>query len=114
MIVSEVDSLLDNWQINMLKGFEYKNHTVYFTEYLVIKKCEENVFEVLHNLSSIKTGPFNRETMFKLLCSNRLICIDHNAYDVNYKYKKSGQCCCGAWATSEPNCHAYWCDKYTR
>jgi hypothetical protein len=109
---SETEDLLNNWYMGCDKPFIYKGYTLYWDEYLVIKKEDINTYVVNPNTSSIRLDKtFSKSDMEKMLYSDELQTINDLSIFYDYKYKKSDGCQCGAYATQNPDHHSDWCPK---
>ena len=110
MAPREVDDFLEAWSDGSERGFKLTDPNLFGVEWVVILKREDDRYEVLERRSSCKAGPFNKVQMQKLLGSNRLE-VYSSVWGIDFKYKKSNGCICGAWATKNPDCHSWWCEK---
>jgi hypothetical protein len=108
---SDVNDIVNSWYIGELRGIEYRDYTIYSSEWLIVRRTEDNLFEVLADRSSVDTGPFKKKDMERLFSRDLMKIHDPIPGNDNYKFKKSDNCVCGAWATTEPNLHAYYCPK---
>lgn len=112
MNYSEIEDFLTLWPIDQEKGFKYYDYGLFDAEYVVIQKCNDNLYKIIYEKSTCKDGPFNKEAMGKLLSSKRLVSFGNDGYHINFKRTKSGPCECGAWATRNPTCHTRWCPAH--
>jgi hypothetical protein len=110
MTPTAVDDLMFSWNEGTEKGFKYTDPDLFGVEWLVIIKQSDNLYEVIEKRSSTKAGPFNKDRMQKLLGSNKLE-LYSSTWGIDFKYKKSNGCECGAWATRNPTCHSWTCPK---
>lgn len=110
MTASEIEDFLTLWPVEYEKGFKYYDYGLFDAEYVVVYKANDNLYKILRSKSTCSDGPFNKEKMFKLLSSKRLVPFGNDGYgNINFRKTKCGNCECGAWATSNPTCHARWC-----
>lgn len=110
MAPSVVDDLLDSWTEGTERGFKCTDPNLMSVEWFVIVKKNDDRYEVVEKRSSAKGGPFNKIQMQKLLGADRLE-LYSSVYGIDFKYKKSNGCECGAWNTRNPDCHAWYCPK---
>lgn len=109
MTYSEIEDFLNLWPVDSERGFKYYDYGLGGAEYVVIQKSGDNLYKIIRSKSTCQDGPFNKEQMGKLLSSNRLVSFGNDGYNLNFRKTKCGNCECGAWATSNPTCHARWC-----
>ena len=110
MTPTNVDEMLFSWNDGQEKGFKLIDPDLFGVEWVVLVKRSENLYECIESRSSTKIGPFKKERMQKLLGSDKLQ-LYSSVWGIDFKYKKSNGCECGAWATRNPDCHAWKCPK---
>lgn len=110
MTPSEVEDLVLKWRLEEEKGFKYLDYGTFEDHYVIIKREYENHFVVIASRSTCKDGPFTKEQMEKLLGADKLIPYNNSGgWQIDFKSMRSKGCQCGAWATQNPDCHAYYC-----
>jgi len=112
MAPKEITKLLDAWKLDEELAFHYYEYLL-DVEIVTIKKVEDNLFELVPGKSSINiAGPWYKSDLEKTLGRDGLKTMQVNKF--GEYWKKSDGCICGAWATGDPDCHAYYCAKYRK
>lgn len=110
MVPSEIKQLLDEWPLGDAKVFKLR-YDFAQPDILVILKEKEDLYIVDCFKSTVKHNSFTKDELLKNLNSGKIVHLPGNSTIVNYGNIKTGGCTCGAWSTTEPNCHSYWCSK---
>lgn len=108
---SEANELLDGWELEKGKVFEYRGHW-FDQEMLVIFKKGDDLFEVDWDKSTLKEGPYNRSDFYRLLVQDLLIEKPYQSIHSNYKEERTGGCTCGSWRLGKDYPHDFNCRKY--
>lgn len=114
MSPGDADQFVANWFLTEGKVFDYKDYGWFDTEVLVIIRKDVDLFVVDEKKSTVKDGPFNREQIINLMCRDLLVYKPYSSINTNYKEERASYCVCGAWRTTNPNAHAFYCTKYKR
>lgn len=111
MLQSDINQLFNDWFLDDSKVFKIK-YDFAEPDTLVITKEKYDLFVVdLSKSTTSKFKEFTKDQLQKSLNNGTIVHMPNSSSIVDYKSYRTGGCTCGAWATSNPNCHAYWCDK---
>jgi hypothetical protein len=115
MTEAQAIELLDNWPIEEAKVFYFYDYWPWPSEEIVIiTRLDKHNFVCDANKSTINIGYSTNTEIIKLLTNGKLVENKYGLVNVNYRLEKSKGCVCGAWRTSFPNHHSYWCSKWSR
>jgi hypothetical protein len=111
MLHSDVIHLLDSWLLKDRYVFLSKNY--FSVDYIVLEKITEDLYEFHKNSTVIMNG-LTRGEMLKLLSMDIFVHLPFEHWNQDFHDKRANNCSCGAHATSNPDCHAFYCQKYKR
>lgn len=112
MLLSEIETLVNQWFVGEYKVFIIR-YTFAEPDTLIIYKCEEDLYRV--DLDRSTTRYFKKFGKEELVIRIRNGSLEYKPYmsiHVNYRTERANGCECGAWKTTEPNCHSPICKHY--
>lgn len=112
--MADNNSFLVDWADWTSRVFTYENIPLEPLEMLIIQKQDDNLFVTEKDYSTFNLGILNKEEILKLLNSGLLKYSPFDSVTRNYKIARTGGCDCGAWATKNPNMHAFHCTRYVK
>lgn len=119
MIRSEIESFLENISIPSRKVFVYKQEFLP-DEYITVEKTfksfegTEHQYKIIESESTYVIPHFSYDLFYTLLAKEELVLCESGKWYMSIKDYKCQSCCCGAWATINPEHHSFWCRKYMK
>lgn len=92
------------------------DHYVTVQRYMKVHEdgSTEESFTIDKNESTINIDGFDKEMFIILLMKEELKHNDNGRWFMKIRDLRTDSCVCGAWATSNADCHTDWCVKRTR
>ena len=111
MTRTDAEAFFNNMSVGTTRLFKYRQEFI-LPHYVNIRKDSDNSVILVIKDSTTNINDLDKDMFVRMLMREELVESTGHGWNTDVNHLRTGGCSCGAWATTEPNCHSYWCIKH--